>query len=794
MKKIALVGCYFQHNYGSQLQALALQEFLSKNNLPVEYIDVKMLSDFENGKKAYYKNKIFDFKFVKSKLGMVNLKVKKKLSHSKKIQQLKTRDREFNEFKHNFYLSKKYHTYKELNQACLDKYTDVIVGSDQLWLPVNVVSDYYTLNWVPDSVNKISYSTSFGFSTIPGKYKDKYQTFLSRINHLSVREDSGNKLIKNNFNLNVETVADPTMLLTCDEWLNLSKGERKVEDKYIFVYFLGKNKEHWDFVKRLKDKTGYKIVSLNHCDEYFKYADKISDMPLYDVNPFDFINLIHHAEYVCTDSFHGSVFSILNHKNFFTFRRFQDKSKVSTNSRVYSLLKKFGIENRLLLGNENIDDVISMNIDYSNVDSIMSTYRESSQKWLLDSIQYKENKPKKVNELNKWECCGCHSCMNICPVHAISMVKDSEGFLYPSIDESKCINCGLCVKSCAFNNTLNYEPFEQYGYVVQNKDELVLKESTSGGAFTAFAKAILNQGGVVYGVKLDEKYKAYHVKATTVEELGQFRNSKYVQAETGTTFREVKELLKNNTPVLYSGTGCQIEGLYSYLKLSNVNTNLLKMVEVVCRDVVSPSVLVKYMEYQNSKQGRVDKVVFRDKSIHGYDWSNLSVYDGKKRKYHNGLDKDPYLKLMFNGTTIRPSCSCCSFKHKERHSDITIWDCFDVANYDQSMNNNKGATKVLINSKNGEKLFNISKEYLNSKKFSAHELTYNNYEMFNKPHESTNREQFFKDMNEMDSVSLFKKYGKPSIKDKIKNSIKVFLIKTHLYSKMKSKKLGGRGN
>ncbi len=794
MKKIALVGCYFQHNYGSQLQALALQEFLTKNNFPVEYIDVKLLSDFENGKKAYYKSKIFDLKFIKSKLGMVNLRIKKKLSHSKKIQQLKIRDKKFNEFKHNFCLSKKYHSYKELYRACLDKYTDVIVGSDQLWLPVNVASDYYTLNWTPDNVNKISYSTSFGFNAIPNKYKEKYGAFLSRINHLSVREDSGNKLIKDNFNLKAETVVDPTMLLTCDEWLNLSKGERRIGDKYIFVYFLGKNKEHWNFVKRLKEKTGYKIVSLNHCDEYFKYADKISDMPLYDVNPFDFINLINHAEYVCTDSFHGSVFSILNHKTFFTFRRFQDKNKVSTNSRVYSLLKKFGIENRLLLGTEKIDDVIDMNIDYSNVDSIMNAYRESSQKWLLDSIQYKENKPKKVGELNKWECCGCHSCMNICPVKAITMVKDCEGFLYPSIDESKCVNCGLCIKSCAFNSPQPYEDFEQYGYVVQNKDEKILKESTSGGAFTAFAKTIIEKGGVVYGVKLDENYEAHHVKATTVEELGHFRNSKYVQAEVGTTFREVRDLLKNNIPVLYSGTGCQIEGLYSFLKLSNTNTDLLKMVEVVCHDVVSPTVLAKYMEYQSKKRGNVDKVVFRDKTIYGYDWSNLSVYDGENRKYHNGLDMDPYLKLMFNGTSIRPSCSCCSFKHKERHSDITIWDCFDVANYDQSMNNNKGATKVLINSKNGEELFSLSTCSLIYKRFSADELVYNNYEMFNKPHESANRGNFFKDMNEMDSVSLFDKYAKPSFKDRVKNSVKVVLIRTHLYSKLKSKKLGGRGN
>lgn len=789
MKKIGLVSCYFKHNYGSQLQAFALQEFLISKGFSVENIDISKLKDFSIGKKKYYKSKILDLNFVLSKIGMLNLSIRKKIINSNNF---KIRENKFNEFKHNFNLSKKYSSYRELTENCMDRYTDIVVGSDQLWLPVNVVADFYTLNWVPNEINKISYSTSFGFSDISSKYKNQYENFLKRINHISVREDSGKELIQNNFNLNATKVCDPTLLLTCDEWLRFSGKERKIKEKYIFVYFLGKNKMHWDFVNKLKEKTGCKIVSLNHCDEFFKYADKCTDISLYDVNPFDFINLIHFAEYICTDSFHGTVFSIINNKQFFSFRRFSDKSKISTNSRVYSLLEKFELIDHLLFGNEKIEDILKLSINYSKVNNAINQFREFSINWLLNSISYKTTAPLRVDGFNKWECCGCGACANVCPTNAITMLENSEGFIHPSIDNSKCINCKSCVKVCAFNNEQKYDFFEQYGYVVQNKDKKILKESTSGGAFSAFAKSIIANGGVVYGVKLDDKFNALHVKATSVDELSYFRNSKYVQSNTNYTFKEVKDLLNKNIPVLYSGTICQIEGLISYLNYQHVNQNKLYTCEVICHDIVSPKVLKKYIDYQNIKQNGINKIVFRDKSIYGYDWSNLALYNNNKIKYHNGLDKDIYLKLMFDGTSIRKSCFSCSFKKQKRHSDITIWDCFDVRNYDSTMDNNKGATKVLINSKKGEDLFLQSKENLYSKEFSAYELIYNNYEMFNKPYENENRNNFFEDLNNYNEKKLFKKYGKISLKNKFVDFIKKILIRINCYSLVKSKKMKNR--
>lgn len=796
MKKIALVSCYFKENYGSMLQAFALQEFLKSHGYPVENINIRKLDDFSNGKRKYYKKKIRDVGFVLAKLGLVNMKMRKKFSHSNLTKNLLIRERKFAEFKHNFQLSKTFRTYKELNEEARDRYSDVVVGSDQLWLPVNVVADYYTLNWVPDDVNKISYSTSLGFSSIPKEYDHLYKSFLSRINHLSLREESGTQLVNVKYGLNAITVCDPTMLLTIDEWLSFVPTERKVKESYIFVYLLGKNKKHWEFVKNLKEKTGLKIVSLNHCDEYFKLADKYSDMPLYDVDPFDFINLIHNAEYVCTDSFHGSVFSILNNKKFFTFRRFLDKSRVSTNSRVYSLLKEFGLEEHLMNGDEDIDKATSISFDHTNANQRLSDLRQESSEWLLNAISYQDDRVIRVDKLAKRECCGCHACMNVCPKQCIEMKEDGEGFLYPVVYNDKCINCGLCMKTCPVNNEQKYKDFEQYGYVVQNKNERVLKESTSGGAFTAFADAILDEGGVVYGVTLDQgSFHPHHIRVTDKEELSKFRNSKYVQSATEHTYRMVKEDLCKNIPVLYSGTTCQIEGLLSYLSIIECNTSNLKTVDVTCHCVTSASVLKKYVEYEGKKRKKkVESISFRDKSFHGYDWSNLSLTDEKGKKiYHNGLDKDPYLKLMFSGYSVRPSCYNCHFKHQQRNSDITIWDCFDIENYDPEMNNRKGATKVLINSEKGKELFDKSSEESLFKQFSAYELIYNNYEMFNSPFEAKRRKEFFSEFNE-DSDKAFEVFAKVTMKDRVKNMIKNILIKWNGYSKMKARQMRGKKN
>jgi len=778
MKKVALASCYFKHNYGSALQAYALQEALFKHGVECENIDVSHLKDFSVGKKRYYKQNAFNLKLVSAKLGMVKLAVRKKLFKDKLSKNLRIRDGAFNRFKTEFILSKKYASYKELNAECTQRYSDVIVGSDQLWLPVNVVADYYTLSFVPDGINKISYSTSIGVSQIPDRYKPDYKEFLSRINHLSVREQKAADII-GDLGIKAECVCDPTMLLTGEEWIERAKKAKKPSGEYIFCYFLGKNKWQRKWVKNLSVLTGLKIVSVNNCDERDKYGDKIADKLPYDVNPFDWINLIYGAKYVCTDSFHGTVFSILLGKRFFTFSRFKEKSAMSTNSRIRDLLGKFKLSDRWIGKEISPDKALDMPIDYAGVNAILSEYRKQSEGFLLSSLTYKKEKPVTVADLARYECCGCTACKSACPKDAIAMRADAEGFLYPSVDIDKCVSCGLCVKTCAVYNSKPIAEKPQRAYLVQHKDEKILKESTSGGAFTAIAEAVLDEGGVIFGAAFDESFVVRHIAVEGKTDLYKFRNSKYVQSDLGDSYSAVKKYLSSGRRVLFSGTPCQVEGLVCFLHNKCDN---LTLVDISCRAVPSPKVWEKYKEFKTCG-GNVEKAVFRDKEKFGYQYSQMKLKISGKEQ-NGGVDSDPYLRAFFHDLSDRPSCYECAFKKRYRVSDLTIWDCFDVYRLDKSFDDNRGVTRILTQSARGEEIVAKLKS-CRVKEIPAEKAVEKVNELVSSVPSNPARAQFFKDLNEMEAGAFFKKWFPDSFKVKTERFIRHSTERLGIYRPLK---------
>ena len=789
MKKVAIVSCYFKKNYGSMLQAYATQKVLDNEKIDNVTINVENNIDFKNGKRKFYKSQIFNFLFIKSKLGMIKLKINKKINKNLRTNS-HIRDSEFEKFKKNFNLTKPFNTYLEMTSESKN-FSSVIVGSDQLWLPVNVVADYYTLNWVPNEVNKISYATSFGISVIPDKYKEKYNNFLRRINHISVREKNGCKLVEEISERKAELVCDPTLLLDKNEWMEIQEEKPKIEGNYIFCYFLGKNIEHRKFVERLKEKTGYKIVSLNNCDEYVKYSDKFADEIPYDIGPGEFINLIRNAKYVCTDSFHGTVFSLINNIDFFTFERFSNKnSKISTNSRIYSLLDLVNLKNRLLKGNENIDEVIKSKIDFENVNKILNDLRKSSKKFLLEAlsnsieIQKENDKIKYIQIDDKSKCCGCTACKSICPQNAIEMKEDEEGFLYPSINMDKCVNCGLCKKVCPVLNKVLEKKIEQKAYVVNNKDENIRSQSTSGGAFTAIAEYVIDNGGVVFGATFDKDFNVEHTYVTKKDDLRKFRGSKYVQSNLKNTFQEAKEFLNQGKLVCFSGTPCQIEGLKKFLGRDYEN---LITVDIVCHAVPSPKFWRVYLNYQKNrlKISKISDIKFRDKSNYGYKYSTMSIkYDDKK--YSEGVETDPFLRAFFGDLSDRPSCYNCAFKKQYRVSDITIWDCFTIEDFDKKLDDDKGTTRILIHSKVGKEIFEKIKNKFYYSEINPEKLVNGVKEMYKSVKINPNRAQFWKDINSMEEKEVIEKYFPiNTLKVKSERIIRRTLSKTKFYKTTK---------
>lgn len=389
MNKIAIVSCYFQHNYGSMLQAYATQMVLDKLEYENETIDISgFRSEIKKAKLWYFIKASFTSDILLSKFGMAKNVFIKKFSNNQYVKLSKIRDEKFEVFcRKQFRLSPQYNSKAELGEKCQKNYSSVLVGSDQLWLPGNIAANYYTLNFVPKTVNTIAYATSFGQSSLPKDSVKKAEVFLKKINHIGVREESGQKLVKKIVNRNVPVVCDPTLLFTGNEWLTIQRKDPIIEGKYIFCYFLGNNLPHRKFAQRLKAETGYKIVALTHLDEFVKSDEGYADETPYDIDPADFLNLIRNAEYVCTDSFHCSVFSILYKRQFFTFRRYNRNTKQSTNSRLDTLFHMAGITGRLLTGNENIADCVKIETDFGSVHKKLEEIRQKSYEYLLTALK-----------------------------------------------------------------------------------------------------------------------------------------------------------------------------------------------------------------------------------------------------------------------------------------------------------------------------------------------------------------------------------------------------------------------
>ena len=338
------------------------------------------------------------------------------------------------------------------------------------------------------------------------------------------------------------------------------------------------------------------------------------------------------------------------------------------------------------------------------------------------------------------------------------MTEDKEGFRYPIIDTDICINCGLCEKVCPVIHSEKDDVVKpQSGYLAQHKDDNIRKESTSGGVFTAIATWTINQGGIVFGAGFRKgTFVVEHQAVERIEELAIFRNSKYVQSQIRDSFSKALDYLKQGRIGLFSGTPWQIEGLRSFLKGKEyVNVYL---VDFVCRGVPSPGVFDKYIQAQQKLIGGVfRKVLFRDK-YYGYHYSSLSLYNiVEEKNYHKGVDCDAYLRAFFSNLSDRPSCYECPFRKRYRHSDMTLWDCFQVEKYTKELDN-KGTTRVLVHSDKGKELvIKISSE-LRLIPVDPNKLTTGIREMFHSIPMNPLRSQFFEDYTVMEPVLFFQKW------------------------------------
>lgn len=290
-------------------------------------------------------------------------------------------------------------------------------------------------------------------------------------------------------------------------------------------------------------------------------------------------------------------------------------------------------------------------------------------------------------------------------------------------------------------------------YGCKNKDENIRAASRSGGVFTAISDYILDNGGVVYGCALNERFEAIHKRATTKDERNAFRGSKYVQSIMGDTYQNVKTDLKNGLTVMFSGTPCQVDGLKRFLELSKVDISKLYTVDLVCHGVPSPKVWREYLQFRKSENNsEIISVDFRNKEDFGWKDHVETI------KFSNGksVSSRDYTDLFYTDYIIRRSCHECNYTSIKRVADITLADFWGIEKLDPEFNDNKGLSLILVSSDKGNDLFNSVASNIEYREYPAEKV---NQTTLQHPHYyRAKKEEFWKDYNSNSFEYILKKY------------------------------------
>lgn len=381
--KIGLCLAYKGVNYGMLLQAYATQRVIEELGYETEIIDYRRIG-FKHIRITPWLPIYLITELVKKKKKQKNSPVLDQI-HQKNIKDRKSVSDEFIEKKLLYRV--KCNGILELESHAVETYNGVLVGSDQIWPPDAAFGNYTTLRFVPDSMNKISYATSLGVSEYPIYCKSSAANFLERINHISVREEQGKKIINEICISPVEVVLDPTYLLTKEQWEALVPVEDLIQEKYILCYFLGATEEHKKLARAFADKHGIRLVTILSTESVSPIDVSFADEVITGYGPERFINLIRGAEFVMTDSFHGLAFSVINNKQFYIFYRTKVGSKNSRNSRIDNILNTWNLNSRLVPNSGSVDDFDLSLIDYGKVNELITCKRENSLRFLINALK-----------------------------------------------------------------------------------------------------------------------------------------------------------------------------------------------------------------------------------------------------------------------------------------------------------------------------------------------------------------------------------------------------------------------
>ncbi len=360
---------------------------------------------------------------------------------------------------------------------------------------------------------------------------------------------------------------------------------------------------------------------------------------------------------------------------------------------------------------------------------------------------------------DKSMCCGCATCAMVCPCRAITMKEDQAGFVFPVVEKDFCVNCGLCEKKCPVLNHKNEEDFAHKFYAAYAADKTTRSNGSSGGMFGVIAKHFIRENAVVYGAAFDENLKLRCTGAEDEESLQALYKSKYLQSNIGDKFFEIKKHLENGRKVLFVSTPCQVYALKLFLGQEQEN---LFTVDFVCHGVPSQSFFDKCINFTEKKE----KIKILDFSFRAKKKNGATPHYYKMRYEKNGRKKEkislylnsPFYYAFQKYITLRDSCYDCRFSHSNRVSDITIADFHQVDKYVQGINRFDGISSVVINTKKGERIWQLVKNNVVFTELDFSMLIDNGELMCEATKKPPQRERFLSDLSSLSFDDFAKKH------------------------------------
>ncbi len=656
--KIAIITWFHYRNYGTALQVVATYNYLKSLGHSVDVINYKPYTYRPEPIQNYTLKLVF--KRIKSKFS------ERSYSFPRDYYESKDKCEKFDAFlSENLSFTKECVTLSDLCELNT-QYDAFVCGSDQIWAPT-LFDSHYFLDFVVEPNKMIAYAPSIGLAGIGNNYiKEQMKKSISRFKHLSVREEKGRDIIKSLTGQTAEVVCDPTLLLDSNQWNTICDNAEQKPAPYILVYMLGKNDFHWEAIKRLSNEKGIPLKIVPVYDTDLNREGCIEEA----IGPKEFVSLISKAALICTDSYHGILFSLNFNKEFIPFERFPANNSENQNSRVYNILSIMEIKNSLI---EYTSKTLRFSpIDYSKVNKSICDFKNHSFEFLKTALIHASKKKTSLNNrvLNLNDlCCGCSACENTCPKSAIKVVLNKDGFYHASIDFNKCINCGKCIGVCPFcgeNAGKRIEDCELYSF--KASDNNVLLKSSSGGFAHLLSEHLIDKGYSVVGCTFDnDTQSAKHILIDNKNDLWKLQGSKYMQSD----FRNIINLINEcHNPIVVFGTPCQI----SSIRKSFTSRNDILYIELLCHGVPSYNLYRKYLSYLEKEYNLCKNdisTIFRYKKK---SWRNIYLHSTDGINSITLYQKDdPYFQMFEKGACYSKACYECRWRDRSV-ADIRIAD------------------------------------------------------------------------------------------------------------------------